>query len=75
MSIITDHLKEVKERINQAAQKAERDPSGILLLAVSKTQPVEAILEAAAAGQNAFGENYEQEAVAKIRSIRTISHL
>ena len=71
MSIITDHLKEVKERINQAAQKAERDPSGILLLAVSKTQPVEAILEAAAAGQNAFGENYEQEAVAKIRSIRT----
>ena len=37
MSIITDHLKEVKERINQAAQKAERDPSGILLLAVSNT--------------------------------------
>lgn len=70
MSIITDHLKQVKERISQAAQKAARDPSGIHLLAVSKTQPVEAILEAAAAGQNAFGENYEQEAVTKILAIR-----
>ncbi len=70
MSTITDHLQKVKEHIDLAAQKAERDPSGIHLLAVSKTQPVEAILEAAAAGQNSFGENYEQEAVSKILTIR-----
>lgn len=70
MSIIKDHLGKVRERISLAAKEAARDPSDIHLLAVSKTQPVEAILEAATAGQNAFGENYEQEAVTKILVIR-----
>ena len=70
MSLITDHLKDVKHQIHLAAQQAARDPSTIHLLAVSKTHPVSAILEAAMAGQHAFGENYEQEAVAKICTIR-----
>jgi len=38
----------------------------VTLLAVSKTQPVERIREAITAGQNAFGENYVQEAVEKM---------
>lgn len=38
------------------------------MLAVSKGQSAERIREAAAAGQNAFGENYVQEALAKMRS-------
>ena len=36
-------------------------PSGVTLIAVSKTKPVEAILEAYEAGQKDFGENYVQE--------------
>lgn len=70
MSAITDHLQTVRTRVFQAAQQAHRDPSSVNLLAVSKTQPVSAILEAAEAGQLAFGENYEQEAVRKILAIR-----
>ena len=70
MSAITDHLQTVRTRDFQAAQQAHRDPSSVNLLAVSKTQPVSAILEAAEAGQLAFGENYEQEAVRKILAIR-----
>ena len=70
MSVITDHLRTVRTRVSRAAQQAHRDPSSVNLLAVSKTQPVSAILEAAEAGQFAFGENYEQEAVRKILAIR-----
>ncbi len=70
MSAITDHLQTVRTRVFQAAQQAHRDPSSVNLLAVSKTQPVSAIVEAAEAGQLAFGENYEQEAVRKILAIR-----
>ncbi len=70
MSAITEHLQSVRTRVSQAARQAQRDPSSVNLLAVSKTQPVSAILEAAEAGQSAFGENYEQEAVRKILAIR-----
>lgn len=70
MTIITAQLQQVQNRICLAAQKAARDPSTIHLLAVSKTQPVASILEAADAGQIAFGENYEQEAITKILAIR-----
>ena len=70
MSTISDHLQEIRQRIQSAARTAERNPSTVHLLAVSKTQPTNAILEAADAGQKAFGENYEQEAVSKILAIR-----
>lgn len=40
-------------------------PSGVTLIAVSKTKPNEAILEAYEAGQRDFGENYVQELVDK----------
>ena len=36
-------------------------PPGVTLVAVSKTQPAEAVREAHAAGQRHFGENYAQE--------------
>jgi pyridoxal phosphate enzyme (YggS family) len=36
-------------------------PAGVTLVAVSKTQPAEAIREAYAVGQRDFGENYAQE--------------
>lgn len=67
MNKLFNQLQTVKHRIDQAAIKAGRSPEDILLLAVSKTQPVEAIFEAIQAGQRDFGENYVQEGVEKIR--------
>jgi PLP dependent protein len=58
-------LNSVRRRIYDVARRAERDPSGITLVAVSKTFPAEAALPLLAAGQRAFGENRVQEAKAK----------
>jgi PLP dependent protein len=66
MNSITANLIAVKQRIEQAALVAKREPEDIELLAVSKTFPAAAIEEAMHAGQSAFGENYVQEAIEKI---------
>jgi pyridoxal phosphate enzyme (YggS family) len=55
--------------MDAAAKAAARERSGLRLLAVSKTFPPEAVLEAVAAGQRAFGENYLQEALDKMRAV------
>jgi pyridoxal phosphate enzyme (YggS family) len=62
---IAERLAEVRARIERAALAAGRDPAGIRLLAVSKTKSPEAVREAFAAGQRAFGENYAQELATK----------
>jgi pyridoxal phosphate enzyme (YggS family) len=54
-------LTRVRERIAAACARAGRDPAGLRLVAVSKTQPLDKLREAAAAGQRIFGENYAQE--------------
>ena len=64
MSIIAANLQAVEATIEAAVQAVGRTRSEVQLLAVSKTFPVEAVLEAMAAGQAAFGENYLQEALA-----------
>ena len=63
---IADNLRRVNEQIDNACARAGRDPSDVQLVAVSKTFPVEAIAEAAAAGQLHFGENRVQEGLAKL---------
>jgi pyridoxal phosphate enzyme (YggS family) len=60
------NLRALHERITKAARAAGRDPSSVRLLAVSKAFPATVIAEAARAGQRAFGENYVQEALAKM---------
>ncbi|MDR1709683.1 MAG: YggS family pyridoxal phosphate-dependent enzyme [Candidatus Accumulibacter sp.] len=69
MTTISANLQAVRERIVSAAVAAGRNPASVGLLAVSKTWPASCVLEAAAAGQRAFGENYAQEAIEKIRQI------
>lgn len=64
-------LQKVREQINSLATKHKRAPGDITLLAVSKTKPIEAIRAAIAAGQHAFGENYPDEAIEKIRTVHT----
>lgn len=63
---IAANLEAVRARVAAAASKAGRAEDAVELLAVSKTFPVEAIREAAEAGQRLFGENRVQEALAKI---------
>jgi pyridoxal phosphate enzyme (YggS family) len=70
MSAIRQNLQAVRQRIHEAADSAQRDEHDILLLAVSKTFDADAVIDAAAAGQRAFGENYLQEALDKITTIR-----
>ncbi len=69
MSVIAANLQAVKNDIAAAAQQAARDPSAVMLLAVSKTVSPERVREAFAAGQRAFGENYVQEGVDKIAAL------
>lgn len=52
----------MRERIAQACVEAGRDPASVVLTAVSKTQPSEALDAALATGQRIFGENRVQEA-------------
>lgn len=58
---IADNLRDIHERIRAAAERAGRDPGSVKLVAVSKTQPAEAVAAALEAGQIIFGENYVQE--------------
>jgi len=59
-------LRQVHERIAHACAQAGRTPQAVQLLAVSKTFGADAVVQAHAAGQTAFGENYIQEGVDKI---------
>ena len=61
MATIGENLQQVKARLAGAR--------GVTLLAVSKSQPVDAIRAAVAAGQTAFGENYVQEAIEKMNAL------
>ncbi|MBQ0823577.1 YggS family pyridoxal phosphate-dependent enzyme [Microvirga sp. HBU67558] len=65
-----DGLRQVQESIRRAASDYGRDPSGITLVAVSKTFPAEAIEPVLAVGQRVFGENYVQEAKTKWPGLR-----
>jgi hypothetical protein len=69
MSTITQNMQAVDASIVAAAHAAGRQRTDVHLLAVSKTFPPEAVLEAIAAGQLAFGENYLQEGLEKIAAV------
>ena len=63
---IAVNLERVRERMKAACLRSGRNPEEVTLIAVSKTRPYEAILEAFAAGARDFGENYVQELAAKM---------
>jgi pyridoxal phosphate enzyme (YggS family) len=69
MGSIAANLAHVRERINIAAERCGRDAAGIRLLAVGKTHPAAALRSAYTAGQREFGENYVQEAEAKVAAL------
>jgi len=63
-------LREVRESIDHAARIAQRETSGIELIAISKTHGVDAIRPLIAEGQRVFGENRVQEAQEKWPALR-----
>ncbi|MFD0965543.1 YggS family pyridoxal phosphate-dependent enzyme [Seminibacterium arietis] len=67
MTDIQNNLVQVKKKICQCCEKSFRGENEVRLLAVSKTKPVEDIIVAYNSGQLAFGENYVQEGIEKIR--------
>lgn len=69
MSVIAANLQAALNDIAAAAQQAGRDPSGVTLLAVSKTVAPAIVRAAFQAGQAAFGENYVQEGLDKIAAL------
>jgi pyridoxal phosphate enzyme (YggS family) len=69
MSSIGNNLQEVKRRIAAACLEVGRPVESVTLLAVSKTFPAADVRQAQALGQRAFGENYVQEALAKIDAL------
>ncbi len=63
---IAANISRVREQIAAACARAGRDPASVTLIAVSKTHPPQAVLEAAAAGVQHFGENRVEESMTKI---------
>ena len=68
MSII-ENINNLRNKISVTEKRFKRRKSSVSLLAVSKTRSIETIIAAISQGQLHFGENYCQEAVAKIEAI------
>lgn len=62
--MIAERLADVRRRMAAAAERVDRDPADVELVAVSKRQPPEHLHAAYAAGHRVFGENRAQELVA-----------
>ena len=62
-------LASVRERITVAARSASRDPTGVTLVGVAKSQPLERLRPTLAAGLADLGENYVQEARAHFEAL------
>ena len=69
VSSIRDNYHRVLDQIANAAHRSNRTPDEIRLVVVTKTQPLEIVQAAIAAGIHIFGENYPEEGVMKIQSL------
>jgi pyridoxal phosphate enzyme (YggS family) len=72
---VTAQLEDVRAQIARACEASGRNASDVKLVAVSKTKPTEAIREAYAAGQRAFGESYAQELAGKREALADLSDI
>ena len=57
MTDVAANLEDIKERIKKRAVKWDQDPNKVSLIAVSKQQPIERVIDALEAGHRIFGEN------------------
>jgi pyridoxal phosphate enzyme (YggS family) len=70
VAAIRERYQRVLERIETIARQAGRDPAAVRLVVVTKAQPLGVVRAALAAGVRILGENYAEEAVAKINSLK-----
>src|SRR4051812_43950328 len=68
---IAENVARIREQMAAASARSGRDPAAVKLIAVSKTHPASAILEAAACGLQHFGENRVEESTTKIPAVMT----
>lgn len=73
MSTLFENIKAINRRICKSAMIAERDPSEVKLVAVSKTVPVQRLIESANYGIRTFGESRVQEALSKIAEFESLN--
>ncbi len=66
---IGDRIAAVRSEIEAACNRANRLPESVTLVAVSKTHPASAVIEAIQAGLRHFGENRVEEAVKKMPEV------
>jgi len=71
--MIADNIRQIQDNIAAACVRVGRSPSDVTLIAVSKTHPSEAVLEAVAAGLQHFGENRVEEGEAKVPAVKAQS--
>ncbi len=69
---VTENLLKIRDLLAFCATEAGRPADAVRLLAVSKSQPLEKLFEAARAGQRDFGENVVQEALAKFEETASL---
>lgn len=67
--MVAKNYREVEKKVCEACKRAGRDRSEVTLIAVSKTKPVEMLLEAMEAGADVFGENKVQELCDKYEAL------
>lgn len=71
---LIDHWQQVRQQVDEACAQAKGtatdNVTSVTLLAVSKTKPAEMIATLARQGQRDFGENYLQEAIEKIATLK-----
>jgi pyridoxal phosphate enzyme (YggS family) len=72
MSDLAERIERVRDQIADAAARAGRDPGTVTLIAVSKTQPAEAVAQAVALGIKHVGENRVQEAAEKLDRVQAL---
>lgn len=72
---VASGLADVRARVDRAAAACGRDPALVKIVAVSKTKAPDAIREAYAAGQRAFGENYAQELASKAAALADLEDI
>ena len=75
MSTLEQRYNTVNTHISSACEQAHRSTDAVKLLAVSKTKPAHMVATLYQLGQRAFGENYLQDAVAKITDLADLKDI
>jgi len=70
---VRERLAEIRSRIERAAERANRHPASVTLVAVTKVFPAAAIREAYEVGLREFGENYVQEFESKAPEVSDLA--